>query len=264
MKRLFVKRACFLGICFSFLLCPSIPPGFASGYSIAAIQERGVLRVALENDDWAYFLRWNQDTPSGLCVDLAREVAEALGVPPVFLPVSWGGGEGGSIAGILGGFPWGTSFDMIASAVTVTPERSARVHFSEPYAFVGQMVLFHGGNAQILSLESFRGRRVGFPQDTTSEPAARSLPSSNTLIPLENASATFRAFEEGGVDTMVIDSPLALLFLKDHPETEVLDKLLTREVYALVLPLSSDPELQDLVDRVVLEQRELLEDHWIP
>ncbi len=257
-----MKKCCFLGICLLFLLCSPNLPGFASEHSIAAIQERGVLRVALENDDWAYFLRWNEGTPSGFCVDLAREVAEALGVSPVFLPVSWGEGE--SIASILGGSPWGTSFDMIASAVTVTPERSTRVHFSEPYAFVGQMVLFHGGNAQILSLESFKGRRVGFPQDTTSEPAARSLPSSNTLVPLENASATFRAFEEGRVDVMVIDSPLALLFLKDHSETEVLDKLLTREIYALVLPLSSDPELQDLVDRVVLEQRELLEDHWIP
>jgi ABC-type amino acid transport substrate-binding protein len=222
-----------------------------------------VLRVALEDDHWAYFLQWHQREPSGLCVDLAAEVAAALGVSPVYLPLPWGEGDDGSISGILEGSSWG-SFDIIASAVTITPERGAWVHFSEPYALVGQMVLLHRGSQRILSLESLQGRKVGFPRDTTSEGAARSLSSRNEMVPLENASVTLQALEEGLVDVVVIDSPLAFLFLKDHPETQVLDKLLTRESYALVLPLSSDPELRSLVDRVVLEQREILQSRWIP
>lgn len=240
-----------------------LPGAWASEISRSAIQERGVLRVALEDDHWAYFLQWHQGEPSGFCVDLAAEVAAALGVSPVYLPLSWGKGEPGTISGILEGSPWG-SFDMIASAVTITPERRAWVHFSEPYALVGQMVLLHRGSQRIISLESLQGKKVGFPRDTTSEEAAQSLSSRNEMVSLENASVTLQALEEGLVDVVVIDSPLAFLFLRDHPETQVLDKLLTRESYALVLPLASDPELQSLVDRVVTEQGEILQNRWIP
>ncbi len=261
----------FLGIIFLLVLAISLMveggsalcEAAASEISASAIRERGVLRVALEDDHWAYFLRWHEGEPSGLCVDLAAHVADALGVSPVYIPLPWGEGDEGSISGVLAGSPWGP-FDLIASTVTMTPERSVRVHFSEPYALVGQMVLLHRGSQRIISLESLQGRRVGFPRDTTSEPAARTLSSLNEMVPLENASATLQAFKEKLVDVVVIDSPLALLFLKAHPEIQVLDKLLTRESYALVLPLSSDSELRSLVNRVVVGQREILQNRWIP
>jgi len=235
----------------------------ASEFSATAIRERGVLQVALEDDGWAYFLQWNGEKPSGFCVDLAEALGEALGVSCSFVSLPWGDGEPGSISGILRGAPWG-AFDIIASVATINSERSRFVHFSEPYATVGQMVFFRRGGMRLLSPEALQGKRIGFAQDTTSEPAARSLPGSNELVPLENASAVFRAFETSEIDAVVIDSPLAFLFLRDHPEADVLDKLLTRENYGLVLPLSADAELREIADRVVLEQREALENRWIP
>ena len=236
---------------------------WASQISASAIRERGVLRVLLENEDWAYFLQWNDEKPSGFCVDLAEAVGEALGVSVSYEALPWGNNEEGSITGILQGAPWGP-FDMIASTVTATPERGQWVHFSEPYAFLGQMVLARPGDARVLSLENLKNKWVGFPGNTTSEIAARNFLQSSRLVPLSgDAASTFRTFREGLVDAIVIDSPLAVSFLKQYPETEVLDKLLTRESYALVLPLSSDTEYKNIVNRVIAEQKKVLEDRWI-
>ncbi len=236
--------------------------GELPSFSAVSVRERGELRVALESENWGPFLQWNRGIPSGFCADLAQAVAEALGVPCFYVPLPWGNRTPGSISGILEGAAWG-SFDIIASAVTVTPERSRWVHFSQPYTTVGQMVLL-SKKCHALSLEELRGAWVGFPGNTTSEAAARKFLSSSKLIPLSgDASSSFAAFREGLVDVLVIDSPLALPFLEEFPEVNVLDKLLTRENYALVLPLSSDPEFRNLVDRVVSEQRESLENRWL-
>jgi len=247
---------------FLFLCLPN-PRIWASEVSASAIQERGVLRVLLEDEDWAYFLQWGEGKPSGLCIDLAEAVGEALGVPVSYEPLPWGNNEDGTITAILQGGPWGP-FDMIASAVTATPERARWVYFSEPYAFLGQMVLARRGEVRVLSLENLKNKRVGFPRNTTSEIAARNFLISSRLVSLSgDAVSTFQAFREGLVDAIVIDSPLAVSFLKQYPETEVLDKLLTRESYALVLPLSSDMEYKNIVNRVIAEQRVFLENRWV-
>src|SRR5438045_144821 len=68
---------------------------------------------------------------SGFDIDLANAIARELGVKARFINASFDG--------IFPALQNGT-FDVVMSSVTVTPERSASMLFSDPYYDSGQLI----------------------------------------------------------------------------------------------------------------------------
>ena len=68
---------------------------------------------------------------TGFDIDLGRALARELGVEPVFVNASFDG--------IFPALQNG-SFDVVVSAVTITPERRAVLLFSDPYIDAGQLL----------------------------------------------------------------------------------------------------------------------------
>ncbi len=117
---------------------------------LGTIRERGVLRVLTRNNAATYFLYRGRQM--GFEFELARDFAKSIGcrvqivVPPkADQLIPW----------LLDG-----RGDVIAAAMTVTPDRSARVAFSRPYNRVSEMVVVHAGEDDVRGPRDLTGRSV--------------------------------------------------------------------------------------------------------
>jgi len=128
--------------------------------SLAGVLERRYLRVLTSKNSFDYFI--HEGRRGGYQYELVKAFARHLNrkyvknrneVPIQFdlLPVS----DDQLIPMLLEG-----RGDMIAARLTITPERSVRVHFSIPYREVDEVVVTHGGTGEFASLHDLSGQSV--------------------------------------------------------------------------------------------------------
>jgi polar amino acid transport system substrate-binding protein len=105
------------------------------------------------------FFEEGTDTPRGLDIDIATAIADLLGVEVEFRQVA-------DFAGIVGDLEV-SRYDIIMSAISITPEREAVVDFVPYFGPVGTGVLVQTGNPQgFVGIEDLCGHPVA-AQDGT-------------------------------------------------------------------------------------------------
>jgi polar amino acid transport system substrate-binding protein len=101
--------------------------GLAASSAIEEIKKRGTLRVGLSTFvPWAF--RAKSGEIIGYEVDVAKKLAEDMGVKAEFVPTAWDG----IIPALLAG-----QFDFIIGGMTITPARNLTVNFTAPYSATG-------------------------------------------------------------------------------------------------------------------------------
>jgi lysine-arginine-ornithine-binding protein len=100
------------------------------------------------------------DQFTGFDIDLGNAVARELGVKAKFVN-----------AGFDGIFPalQNGTFDAVISSVTITPERSATMLFSDPYYDSGQLIAIRNDKQGINSPDELKGKKVGVQINTTAQ-----------------------------------------------------------------------------------------------
>ena len=94
---------------------------------IETIKKRGKLMVGMSTFvPWA--MRNKQGELIGFEIDVAKKVAEDMGVDIEFVPTQWSGIIPALIAG---------KFDVIIGGMSVTPQRNLTINFTTPYAHSG-------------------------------------------------------------------------------------------------------------------------------
>ena len=94
---------------------------------IETIKKRGKLMVGMSTFvPWA--MRNKQGELIGFEIDVAKKVAEDMGVDIEFVPTQWSGIIPALIAG---------KFDVIIGGMSVTPQRNLTIGFTAPYAHSG-------------------------------------------------------------------------------------------------------------------------------
>jgi polar amino acid transport system substrate-binding protein len=116
------------------LVCGSAAAAPADSPTIAAIQQRGELRVGLEAGYMPFEMIDRGGEIIGFDVDLARLMARKLGVRLKVVNQGWDG----IIPALLTG-----KFDVTLGGMTITPERARSVDFCDPYVVIGQTVLIN-------------------------------------------------------------------------------------------------------------------------
>lgn len=121
----------------------------SSSDHLARIKEAGVVTVATEGA-WSPFTYHDESGELvGFDVEVAKGIAERLGVTAEFREGDFDGG--------LVGVSQGT-FDMMANGVDVTPDREETFDFSDPYAYDHAVLVVRADNDDIRSFEDLKGR----------------------------------------------------------------------------------------------------------
>ena len=142
---------------------------------------RGVLRVGMSTFvPWA--MRDREGALVGFEIDVARRLAEDLGVEARFIPTAWDG----IIPALLA-----RKFDVIISGMTVTTKRNLVVNFTEAYAHSGMRLVAHAERAAGMArLADYDRPEVVFSQRRGSTPAE--------FVRRELPRATVNLFDEDG------------------------------------------------------------------
>lgn len=108
-----------------------------SAADLKAIQEKGVLRIAVANEIPYGYMDMNGEA-KGVGPDVAKHIAKALGIKKI----EWSTTNFGSLIPGL----QANRFDMVAAEMAILPQRCEQVLFSEPNSSYGEGLLVAKGN----------------------------------------------------------------------------------------------------------------------
>jgi len=175
------------------------------------------------------------ETPDGLDIDLAKAIAEVLGVEVEFVNSGFDG-----LIGALGT----DDFDVVMSAMTVTEERSKVIDFV-PYIDVGTGILVPAGNPNnIASIEDLCGLtvsvQVGTIQVDQLEAANESCDDEINIVTFDTNPLAVEDLRTGGADAQLADFPVTFVDAEaSEGDLEVLDVQIDPAPYGIAVRKSS-------------------------
>lgn len=139
--------------------------------------------------------------------------------------------------------------DIVASAMTITPERQANALFSDPYFDADQSLLVRSEDAGTLNdLESLAGKAIGAQAGTTGASYAReNAPDGASVREFDEPAALFPALASGQIDAILQDFPVNLDRANKDDAFEVTAEIDTGESYGFAMA-EDDTALKQAVD----------------
>ncbi len=208
---------------------------------LSQIMATGTLRVGTTGDYPPFSFSEDAVSYQGVDIDLARDLAEALGVDVVFVATSW--------PTLLKDLESG-AYDIAMSGVSRTTTRQRVGFLSEPYFVGGKTPI-----ARCQEVERFDtlaeidrpGVRVIVNPGGTNEAFARGSLSSARLLMHPDNRTIFDALEQGDADVMITDSIEVELQTRRRPALcRTMSDTLTYQEKGYLMP--RDPELKAFVD----------------
>ncbi|MBO4299832.1 MAG: transporter substrate-binding domain-containing protein [Clostridia bacterium] len=209
------------------LLLTTAAAGFADGDRLAELQARGSITIATEGE-WAPWTYHDAETEDlvGFDVEIARAVAEKIGLEPDFIEGVW--------EGLLMGLDNGM-YDIMANGVEITPEREEKYDFSAPYAYLNTVLIVRGDNDGINAFEDLNGRVTANSGGSTYEQIASSYGADTRLV--STLAQTMEEVLNGRVDA-TLNAELSFYdFMKEHPDANLKIAAISAEPSLVAFPL---------------------------
>lgn len=219
------------------------------GDLLSAIQAKGEIVVAMEGT-WA---PWTYHDESGELVgydtEVAKAIAEKLGVTATFVEGEWDG--------LLAGLDAGR-YDMMVNGVDITPERAEKYDFSTPYAYNRMAVIVKGDNDAIISMEDLNGKKTANTISSTYAETARSYGAEVTGV--DDLAATFELLYSGRIDATLNSEVTYYDYIAQHPNADLKIACLAEEADSVAIPLRKGEETKTLREAIDTALGELAED----
>jgi polar amino acid transport system substrate-binding protein len=203
-----MKKILCLSVMFFILLCST---SFAQESIIESIQKKGVIRVGMSTFvPWA--MKDKQGNLVGFEIDVAKKLAQDMGVDIEFVPTAWSG----IVPALLTG-----KFDVIIGGMGITPQRNLKVNFTIPYEYSGMSMVANKSLAKgFSSLDDFNKKQVTIAArlGTTAEQAARKYLPKATLKLFENEGQALQELSLGRVHAVVSSAPMPVFHALKYPE----------------------------------------------
>jgi polar amino acid transport system substrate-binding protein len=174
-----------------------LAPKPASALTVAEIQKKGELRIAISDVSPPYAMLDEKMQNTGLEVELGQLLAKSLGVTAKLVVVT----SANRIACLLT-----DCADILVYGLTITPERAAQVWFSQPYV-VNASGVIATKSAPIKQLSDLVGKKVGVIRAAFGDPIITKAALEGTTIQrYDDMSGLLQAQLSGQVDAIFENS----------------------------------------------------------
>lgn len=166
----------------------------------------------------------------GFDVDLMNAIAEDQGFKVEY--------QDQDFAGLIPALQTG-NIDIIASGMTITPDRDEEVDFSEPYITAGLAIAVTVDNEDIKSVDDLKGKTVAVQTGSTGYIKAEELQKAGVIAEIKDFPHVNEAIEElkiGGADAMINDLPVTNAFIAVQPDViKIVGEPLNSESYGFAV-----------------------------
>ena len=177
---------------------------------LAAIQAAGKFIVGVEGTYPPFTYHDENGDLTGYDVELAKAVAEKLGVEVEFVESDWDS----LLAGVDSG-----RLDSVINDVSYTEERAEKYDFSTPYLYIGQQVVVKAGNDSIQSLEDLDGKTIA--TNITNAYITELEELGATVIGIETSDEAATLVLSGRADFCMFSPMILKDYLDQHPDAEL-------------------------------------------
>lgn len=215
---------------------------------LETIQKRGTIIVGLEGDwaPWSYLDE--NDELTGYDVEVAKAIADKLGVEIQIVPGEWDGLFAGMDAG---------RYDMVVNGVEVTEERADKYDFSTPYAYIRTALIVKGDNDSIKTFEDLKGKKTANSIASTYMNLAESYGA--TCYGVSTLDETLTMVLQGRVDATLNAIVSFTDYMAQHPDSNLKVVATTEEASNVAIPMRKGDEtasLREAVNKAIDELRE--------
>jgi His/Glu/Gln/Arg/opine family amino acid ABC transporter permease subunit len=175
------------------------------------VKASGVLRVGTEG----VYSPFSYHDPAtgqlvGYDVDVARAVADKLGVKVEFVETPWD-----AIFAALEA----NRFDVVANEVTINEERKQKYDLSEPYSVGEGLIVTRANDNSVKSLDDIKGKVAG--ETATSNWAQVARDHGARVEAVEGFTQAIKLLNQGRVDLVINDSIAVYAYLAETGDTSV-------------------------------------------
>lgn len=210
--------------------------GSGDGDLLAQIRERGSMVFATEGtwSPWTF----HDDTGdlTGYDIEVARAIAEHLGVEAEFAEGEWDG--------LLAGLDSGR-YDTMANGVSVTEEREEKYDFTEPYAY-NRIVVITTEDSDIASMEDLEGKTTANTLGSSYALLAESCGATNTGV--DDFNQTIQLLESGRIDATLNDEVVFYDYMDQHPDAALKIAAENDEPTHVAFPLRKGEATESLLE----------------
>jgi polar amino acid transport system substrate-binding protein len=134
--------------------------------------------------------------------------------------------------------------DIVASAMTITPDRQQNLDFSDGYYDSKQSLLVPDGS-DIKSIDDLSGKKVGVQQGTTGKTYAEEHATGADIVSFPSDAEEYQALKAGQVDALLQDLPVNLNHQEDGGFT-IVQTYSTNEQYGLAMKKGNTALVSDV------------------
>lgn len=216
---------------------------FAQKSTLEKVLKKGELRVGFEAGYMPFEMTDKKGNFVGFDVDIAKEMAKAMGVKFVPVNTAWDG----IIPSLIT-----DKFDIIMSGMTVTQERNLKINFVDPYIVVGQTILLNKKHeGKVTSYKDLNDPKfiVTSKLGTTGESAVKGKIPSATYKSFETETEAALEVINDKADAFVYDLPYCVVFMAQQGAGKVifLDQPFTFEPLAWAIN-KGDPDFLNFLN----------------
>jgi polar amino acid transport system substrate-binding protein len=140
--------------------------------------------------------------------------------------------------------------DLVASAVTITPERKLSMDFSDPY-FEAKQLIAVGKKSTLTNFTSLKGKKVGVQTGTTGDEIVQKLlgKTSPNIKRFESTPLAIKELLNGGVDAVVADNGVVINFIANNKSSSLKtidDATFAKEFYGFAVKKGNKELLEKL------------------
>ena len=203
----------------------------------------GTLKVATEGTFSPFSYYNDKNELVGYDVDVARAVAEKLGLKIEFLTAPWDA--------MLAAFDAGKA-DAVFNQVSITDERKKKYEYSVPYTVVYGAIIVHKDNNDIKSFEDLKGKKNADSATSNWAQVAKKYGAQNVTV--DSFAKSMELLIAHRVDTVVRDNTVFYDFLKQRPDAPIKIAAKLKDVdYSAAIVQKGNKELADQISKALNE-----------